>query len=339
MTKIICSGVSTFVNICCSEISKNKTIYYIQYENIYNNNEYKIDLDQEKIFINLIAFFFHLDVIFIGPIQFSLAPIHLKNEHKNWHNYPNLEINNNDIVTANLLFFLNKLLNGKEIHLFPEGASCLDFFKTKFTYNEKISYIIVKLKRYIKKYAFNKYIIFKTIYIIPDFGNIIEKKLKNSNKFEILSFRLIENNMTRLSEYLFKIFPEMHFDLAKDKIYFHPVIDELDLIDYKNWVEKIKYHVQDNPIILKKHPRDNRAYDNIFVGLNYYWVSDLYKSLPVEIFFKKYKLIYCGFLSTILLSVDINKSLILEPPNKDLIKLYESEYNGMINMLDLKNLY
>jgi len=106
--------------------------------------------------------------------------------------------------------------------------------------------------------------------------------------------------------YLADKFPK--FDFRKSNaIYFHPVIFGLDEATYRDVVIEIKNKIGSSKIILKKHPSDNRNLENIFSDLNAIWVPDNFRQLPAELIITQCNLIYCGYLSSILLFVDKKK--------------------------------
>jgi hypothetical protein len=341
--QIFCTGITPLINLCCSGLINNlETITYIHFENVYDVDKYHVDASRVAEFAELIARFFGYKLRMLGPYKWCIAPWGERMGHKEWHEEVNVEINNGDLITANFLGFIQKQSRGKKIDVFPEGASCFALLNRTYNYNKLHpnvnSQFIWKFRikpmiRKIRDILYRRVQIRKA-WVLPDMHGSVVKLIPKRGNIEVLSIDTLLLNYKRIAFYLADKFPE--FDFRKsDAIYFHPVIFGLDEASYRHLVIEIKNKIGSNKIIIKKHPSDNRNLENIFFDLNAVWLSDDFRHLPAELIFAQCNLIYCGYLSTILLFVDKKHLIFTIPQNKGVVDSYENEYDSLRYILNI----
>ena len=341
--EVFCTGITPLINLCCSGLlKKSEIITYAHFENVYDFQKYHVDTVGVVNFAELIVEFFGYKLKFLGSYKWRIAPPEQRASNKVWHDEVNVKINNGDLVTANFLGFIKKQSRGKKIDLFPEGASCLSLLNKPDTNNIFFPNVdsqliwkdrLYKIIRKIRDILYRRAKIRKA-WILPDLHGNILKLIPLKGNIETLSMETLQLNYKRIAFYLADKFPE--FDFRKSNaIYFHPVIFGLDESSYRSVVIEIKNKIGASKIILKKHPSDNRNLENIFSELNVIWVPDNFRQLPAELIIAQCNLIYCGYLSSILLFVDKEKLIFTLPPNKEFIEHYEKEYNALMRILNI----
>lgn len=342
---IYCTGIAPLINLCCSGLlSKSDVITYAHFDNVYDAEKYYVDTRSVVDFAELIVEYFGYKINFIGTYKWYIAPPDQRACHKEWHEEVNVEINNGDLITANFLGFIKKQSRGKKIDLFPEGASCLSLLYEEDTHNILCdafsqSLSTTRLNKMIRKIRDILYrrVRIRRAWVLPDLHGNILKLIPENGNIEPLSINTLLLNYKKIAIYLADKFPE--FDFRKSNaMYFHPIIFGLDDSSYRRLAIEIKDKIGACKIILKKHPSDNRNLENIFSDLNAIWVPDNFRQLPAELIFAQCNLIYCGYLSSILLFVDKKNSIITYPRNDELVAHYEKEYKSLIRALDIGRL-
>jgi hypothetical protein len=339
---VFCTGITPLINLCCSGLlNKSDVITYAHFDNVYDAEKYHVDTRNVVDFAELIVEYFGYKIKFIGPYKWCIAPPEQRASHKEWHEEVNVEINDGDLVTANFLGFIKKQSRGKKIDLFPEGASCLSLLYEEDTHNMLCNAFsqplwTVRLNKIIRKIRDILYrrVRIRRAWVLPDLHGSILKLIPKNDNIEPLSIDALLLNYKRIAIYLADKFPE--FDFRKSNaIYFHPVIFGLDDSSYRRLVIQIKDKIGICKIILKKHPSDNRNLENIFSDLNVIWVPDNFRQLPAELIIAQCNLIYCGYLSSILLFVDKKNLIFTLPCNEEFVAHYEKEYKSLMRILNI----
>jgi hypothetical protein len=323
-------------------VNSSETITYIHFENVYDVNKYYIDPSRVIEFVKLITTFFGINLIILDTHKYCIAPLEERMNHKIWHEEVDVKINNGDLITANFLGFIQKQLRGKKVDVFPEGASCFasldrEFNYENFDFNMNLKFIwkfrIKPSISKIKKFLYRSVKIRK-VWILPDIDGRVVKVIPKSSNIEIISIDILMCNYKRVALFLADKFPGFDFRNSDAK-YFHPVISELDEVSYRLLVKEIKHKIGLSKIIIKKHPSDSRKLDLLFSDLNAVIVSDEFRSLPSELILAQDNLIYCGYLSTILLFVDKKNLIYTIPKNRGVVEILEREYDSLKYVLNI----
>jgi hypothetical protein len=265
------------------------------------------DINLKEQYNQDIAFFFGYEIIYKEPF--------------------NLKIQENDIITSNLLRFLLPFLKGQQLTIFPEGASCFTPFG-KNALSNKIYFMTTGL---IKRFMIGYYKS-KTKWILPDKDGRVRSFMKNVDGYKLISEKVFFSNIKRCSSYITKKYPELAFD---ENIIFHPAIPYINKSLYKKWFENFKEIIGKRKLLVKQHENDYRDYRKVFEKFDCTIVPKNFITLPAELITENCKADYLGYYSTIMLMFKKNNTNFIEPPDPYTIKISNHEYRGLKTVLNI----
>ena len=329
MSNIFCTGLSPLFNICASGIfAKNTKINYLWIKNTYDPSRFRSSSQVDCAVAIEMASFFGYKLIIKGPYEWFCPPQEKREKGLEIKiiTFPDLKILDGDILTSNAIFFLSHMLAGQKISIFPEGASCFNYFKKNY-----IRSVLSRLKKKIVGKGFYE----STIsWILPDRDGLVSLFFEKDDRFEVLSYEKLRINQKRYFQLLLSKFPEIK-SLFENKIdFFHPVMNSLSNDYYLKWVESALKETRDAVVLLKKHPSDLRNYDGVFNKLNVIWVPDFLSIIPSEIFLEPGRMKYLGYYSTSMLLFSALDVKLITPPDIIVRQLIEKEYAAMIMILN-----
>jgi hypothetical protein len=327
INRAICAGLSPLLNLCASGLlPKGATVHFFIWKNTYDPLRYRSVYDAELIWAKEITSFYNCNLVLEGPHEWSCPPIE-ERSRGNKISFSALDflIKDGDVVTANVIRFLGSNLFRRRVSIFPEGASCFN----ELIGEDKIwsGYLRPKLARckcIITRQCFS--VINK--WLLPDKDFIVQKKFDHKKKYKVLDYYVLEKNRLEFKNYLIKKYKYQQIDYSHCS-YFHPVIDELSFDDYLLFVGAMRTIIGNNTVLLKKHPRDNREYEELFSQLKHEIIPDPFSALPAELFIAPDNMKFIGTYTSVLLGFSRKKRIILDLPNRKVNNLYLEEYRGL----------
>ena len=342
---IYCAGLSQLLNILCSEKVKGETVNYLSFDNIYDPKRYKIDLKQDEKIAKIFCDYFSVKFESKGIYKCRVAPVQERitgNKYNYWFEQNDVVIRNGDLISANLLTPLHSQLKGLTIDVFSEGASGLGWlypFQGAEEWNTIYGMVLVKylkpILRRVKNKIVKKSYKIKKIILFGDYAGNIIKSSQCKYNIEVVEYKVIQQNVKNIGLYLAEKFSEIDYRGYDDAV-IHITIDELSEDGYHKYAADMRHIIKNKKLLIKKHPRDNRDYKNIFNDYETYFVPEHFRSLPVELILAQSKIKLWSFISTVLLSVDFEDILFASPEEDEVKVLYKKEYWALIKLLKLK---
>jgi hypothetical protein len=321
----------------CSEKITGETITYIDYDNIYDPKRFGKDHEREQYLAKIFCDFFNVKFNSLEQVKCSIPPDLERTTTNYWIGKSNLILRNGDLVSSFTIAFLNP--RNVQIDMFAEGASALEWvninpLSNSIFKNPWLNYVKPVLRK-IRNTILQRNVIIKKRILFGDQMGRIQNIAKNKN-IEVVNFHIINKNMKKLSTYLADTFPEIDYRKHSDS-FLHLTIDEMTNEVYELYAAGVRHIIGNKKLIIKKHPRDQRNYSDILKDFNLLYVPENFRSLPVELILIQSNVKLWSYISTVLLSVDLSKVLIVEPPDKKLVGLYEDVYREMFKVLPIKS--
>jgi hypothetical protein len=334
---IYCTGLSPLINLLCSEKITGETITYIDIDNIYDPTRFGKDHERELYLAKIFCDFFNVKFNSVKQIKCSIPPDLERTITNYWIGKSDLILRNGDLVSSFTIAFLNP--RNVKIEIFAEGASALEWININPLSNSIVKSIwlnyVKPVLRKIKNTILQKNLIIKKRIIFGDRMGSIKNFPKYKN-IEVVDFDIINKNMKKLSTYLADTFPEIDYRKYSGS-FLHLVIDEMSNESYELYVAGVRHIIGNKKLIIKKHPRDRRDYSEIFKNFNLLYVPENFRSLPAELILIQSDIKLWSYISTVLLSVNLSKVLIVEPPDKKLVDLFEDVYRELFKVLPVKS--
>lgn len=299
---IYVNGSYAFLNLCASDILEKKSVIFYMIN--FASKKHKVS-EHEINFIKITANFFNHKVIF--------------------RTNKNIKINNDDLISSNLIKYFLPYLSGQNINIFPEGGSCLNKLFDEPILTKPYNYF----KKIIKRIFVGHYNV-KTYFIIPDFEGKVLKFFKKKDKtIKILSINSLKQNYVKYSKYFIKMNPELR--IKEKQFIFHPFINMLNKNinwkTYKEWFNKYRDFIGKKLLFVKVHPDKKILFEKkIFSGFKTFFVPDKFTPVPAELLLVNKNSFYLGCYSTIIFIYKKKKIKIVDPPQEQLKKIFDNEY-------------
>jgi hypothetical protein len=300
---IYVNGSAVFLNLCASDILlKKKVIFYLIN---FASKKHKVK-KAEINFIKTTANFFNYKVVF------------KKNK--------NIKINNNDMISSNLIKYFLPHLSGQSIKIFPEGTSCLNKLLDESVFIKLYNH----LKKIIRRIFIGHYNV-KTYFIIPDFeGRVLKFFLKKKDKtLKLLPTNTLKYNLIRYSKYFIKKNPELK--IKEKQFIFHPFVNmpykQINWQTYKEWFTRYRDFIGKKKVYVKLHQdRNYFSIKKIFSEFKTFIVPTKFVAVPAELLLINTNSTFLGCYSSILTIYKKKNTKIINPPSKELTKLFNSEF-------------
>ena len=288
---------------------KTELNYILKSEKLHYENELLLAL-KKKYSLNLIIF---KDKLF--------ASENFNNYKKKKIDYivkSKIFINDEDIVSNNLYFFFKKYMLGKRIIFITEGIGLYELGKKNNFFNKVIHFLKLEIKSYTKFIKLNLYP--EQIILFQDQNNWTKKYLD----YYLLPFEKINLLPKRSNQMFVKAYRNIYLTIFKNLGYFfnkrykciYPFLIRLSYGENKTRIINLLNEHKGN-ILIKAHPADNRNLSKIkSISKRIILLDNDLRFVPGELFVKKNTL-YCGYLSTMALSVIKKNIRFLKIKNKN----------------------
>jgi hypothetical protein len=340
---IYCKGITKLCQIVFSGLAGGDKIVYLEYINTYDISKELFNIELERKIALHIQKCFDIDLVIIGPLEYKLAPILSRFTSKS--KYPSLkgvvEIKDGDLISSNLIRPLGRMLRGKKLNVYSEGASGLSRIFNNKNKVLDLYYLLRQIKKQfnmkIGGFDSERGILNWVMFDTPD--RIVSSLIGSDATTTIIDFKIVNKNRKKFKKYLLENFNDFK-RVGNEVNFFHSTISELSDSEYKIYANSIKKIVNQDLLLIKTHPNDVRNYNNIFSALNVIIIQEDFRSFPAEIILaNNNNVTYVGYYSTIMLSFKIDKIILVEPQDIKIRDLYKREYWAMIKAFDkfLKN--
>ena len=318
--KAFLAGIPVLFNFCASENFKDiKEIYWIEIHDVNSKQKNSMDYENNFIMANIITNFFGYKLIKAGRYNFDQD-----NVRENFDYIDDLPIQDGDVISENVSMFRTKKFLKLKLEFFSEGAASYNQL-----YKFKKAFLTLPMTGPIRKlhsqFRNRKKIKFKRKWLIPDYMNLSANYIKYMNEYKLLSIKNIKKNMNIFYNFLDSKY-QLNQIFGDEKIYIHP-ISTYPLNEYLDWLELIKKKIAPFSLILKKHHADYRDLNSKFK--NFKCLNSFLCTIPLEIFFEKNNVYYCGHHSTTLLMINPSKVKIVAPPNTEIMNSPIMNYSGL----------
>ncbi len=334
---IYCTGLSPLVNLLCSEKVTNETITYIDIDNIYDPKRFSKNHEREVYLARIFCDFFNVKFKSVGQVKCCIPPVEERTKTNYWYGKSDLKLKNGDLISSFTIALFNT--HNIKIEIFAEGASALEWLDinsfSKLNFISKWAKHVKTKLRKIKNILNRRNMTINKRLIFGDQGGRIQFYAKNIENIEVVSFDIMNKNMKNLAIYLADIFPEIDYRSHSDS-FIHLTIEEMSDELYRTYLKGLSNIIGNKKLIVKKHPRDQRSYINIFKNFDVLFVPEEFRSLPVELILVQSNIKLCSYISTALLSVDLDKVFIVEPPDEKIVELFNIGYKNLYKVLPLK---
>lgn len=322
---VIVTGLPPLLNICSSGIiPKTEPIHYLVYHNTRRQSWHAPIDERVPYFARQIGESLGYEIIIHGPYKWYLSPERVEYEE------PKVSLaNENNIISHNALLFLKSQLRSISFEVFPEGASCFRNVVRHGQYFKKWkSRLYCCLARIKNQYNVEKY------WILPDHDGVIDAKINYNNRFQVLSSSKLYRGYDIVTDLFLKKYPEIDFSKYRNA-FFHPIIEQINPVDYMFWLDSQKEIIGDSILILKYKQRSARYLTNRIGDRKIMFVPDKFSILPAEIIIRQSKMNYLGLLSSTMLSFPMERVHLIPAPDEKTRLKNRSTHSHLAKVLSL----
>lgn len=326
---IYAKGISKLCQVLFSKLADFDRITFIQLINSYNltNDEINTLIKEETNVIRILEDCFKVEINILGPFLYKLGPLSEGIFRKRI--YPDLsskiKLNSQDSITSNLVTPLRKLIKSNKLVIIAEGASMIRALQpNRFSIN-------IFAKKFYRKYIsrFKELDEISKEYIFTDNPESDIKNLgensKIKEKVKVIPFSIIRDNRNLLFNYLEKLDPDL-INMRGIK-FFHPAHSYLTKEEQEITINQLKDVSQNKQVLFKPHPTD-RSWESYPLPKNFVRLPKKFEYFPAETFYShSINIQYVGYYSTTMLSFSKTNITLIEPPNKNIVKLYNKEFS------------
>ena len=335
----ITTGLSALLYMCASSrLSKSEVINYLIYDNSYDRSRYTSSFPNERSYATDIANSLGYDIVFHGPYSWWCPPIYERTATtKVTFTQPTIKAESLNHISFNALFFLDKVLTGTQVEIFPEGASCFSVFgslDTRHNYWERhLRPRLASMKRYLSR---RQYHVTKT-WLLPDRLGKVRASTRGLFSTDVFDENCFYTSLQACSLFFATKYKGFDYSNFTSKICFHPLLESLSEPHYDSWLKELLFNTDDCLLLVKPKPRmAETRIPSAIKRLKHLTVPDKYLKLPGELILEQLQHTrYLGYLSSMLLGFHEDSMTLVPPPDLHLKRIYDESYAGLKAVLGI----
>lgn len=356
---IYCSGLSPLLYLCCSGLFKDSEVVFIYFENTNKmgkkrNTEFYLSASKK------IAQLFGHTITFRGPLKMDNKEFGADFSGAYFEQL-NVDIKDGDFITKNLSQTLEKAAKNKKVSLLPEGASCYSpfyeamdpqlfigsagvdgairrFIDKLSLANGRMGLFVRRMVCAIKSARLKKRLgEFENVFLLPVRSSRRLFYLEKFKNVRIFPEDIFYHNLAYAANRFADWFPEADYR-SLESPFFHPSLMGFNDCEYAEYSQKIGQQISDRAILVKDHPAMLRSRSEMFKEFNLVTVPEMLRDVPGELFFFQANFTYVGYASTMLLFVDEERRVILEPDSNLRREVYGRKFDVILHLVGAESL-